>query len=658
MSDAKSLIDRRNAARQRQFLDIIEVSEASDRFHAHLRLEPLGVEEIPLHEALSRVVAEPVISEVNVPGFDRTNVDGFALRSAESAEASEEAPRALRLNGEVVTPGVVPAETVDSGTATLVATGAVIPRGADAVVMVEDTDVTGEGEDARIELRRPVAPGAYITFAGTDIGLGETVLRAGQRLTSREIGLLAAIGRDRVKVFRRPRVAVISTGNEIVAPGDSLPDGGVFDSNQYIVAAAIEEMGGEAVRLGAVPDRRDALDDAISRGLECDMVIMSGGTSKGAGDICYEAVGELPAPGVVVHGVAIKPGKPLCLAVAGTTPVIVLPGFPTSAIFTFHRFVAPVIRAFAGLPEAENVTVPARMATRVRSDSGRMEFLLVNLVGAEDGYAAYPVGKGSGAVSSFSQADGFVSIDAGREQVAAGSPVTVQLISARQVAADFISIGSHCVGLDFLLGKLQLDGYATKAMHVGSTGGLAAARRGECDIAGVHLMHAESGEYNRPFLEPGMTLVEGYRRLQGFIYRKGDARFSECETPAAAAAEALEDPSCVMVNRNAGSGTRILIDGLLNGATPPGYAHQTKSHNAVAAAVAQGRADWGVAIDTVARAYDLGFIPLQDEHYDLVIPESRRERPAVKRFIEILRSEEGRRGLEALGFRVPAADEG
>lgn len=658
MTDPKTLIERRAAAaRQRQFLDIVEVDEATRRFHAHVALQPLGSESVGLSSALGRVVAEDIVSRVNVPGFDRTNVDGFAIRSSDSASAHEGAPRRLLLNGEVVTPGVSPAEWVRSGCATLVATGAVVPRGADAVVMIEDTEVVDDGNDVHVELRRPVAPGAFITFAGTDVGLGETVLRAGQRLTSREIGLLAAIGRDAVTVFRRPRVAVISTGNEIVVPGNPLPDAGVYDSNQAIVASAVEEMGGEAVRMGAVPDDRAALDDVIARALDCDMVIMSGGTSKGAGDICYEAVGDLPAPGVIVHGVAIKPGKPLCLAVAGHTPVVILPGFPTSAIFTFHRFVAPVIRAFAGLPAAESVSVPATLATRVRSDPGRTEFLLVNLVNTAAGYAAYPMGKGSGAVSSFSLADGFITIDAGQEQLAAGSRATVQLISSRQVAADFIAIGSHCVGLDLLLGLMQLDGFSTKAMHVGSTGGLAAARRGECDIAGVHLMDAESGEYNRPFLDSGMELVKGYRRLQGVVFRRDDARFGGCESPSAAAEAALDDTDCVMVNRNAGSGTRVLVDALLKGAEPPGYAHQVKSHNAVAAAVAQGRADWGVAIDTVAREYGLGFLPLQEEHYDLVVPSSRLDRPAVRRFVEILRSDKGRRGLTDLGFRVAASDD-
>ncbi len=649
--DPRELVERRSAARQRQFLDVLEPAEAAERFHAHLRLAPRGDEALPLADALGRVLAEDVVAGVNVPAFDRTNVDGFAVRSADSAQAGEDAPVRLLLNHEVVTPGVMPAEEVGAGRATLVATGAVIPRGADAVVMVEDTDVVESGDTLVVELRRAVAAGAYMTFAGTDVGLGETVLRAGQVLTSREIGLLAAIGRAEVRVHRRPRVAIVSTGNEIASPGEPLPDAGVYDSNQYIVAAAVRELGGEPVPMGVVRDDRAALDEAIARALDCDLVVLSGGTSKGAGDLCYEAVGALPAPGVVVHGVGIKPGKPLCLAVAGDTPVVILPGFPTSAIFTFHRFIAPVIRAFAGMPANETLSLPARLATRVRSDPGRMEFLLVNLVETGEGMAAYPVGKGSGAVSSFSQADGFVAIDAGREQVAAGTLVDVQLISSRHVATEFIAIGSHCVGLDLLLGLLQRSGISTKAMHVGSTGGLAAARRGECDIAGVHLMDA-SGEYNRPFLSQGMELVKGYRRLQGVVYRRDDPRFTDAADAAAVAAAAIADDDCVLVNRNAGSGTRILIDGLLDGVEPPGYAHQVKSHNAVAAAVAQGRADWGMAIDTVAREYGLGFLPVQEEHYDFVVPAARMDRPAVRRFIEILHGEEARAGLAALGFHL------
>jgi putative molybdopterin biosynthesis protein len=335
--------------------------------------------------------------------------------------------------------------------------------------------------------------------------------------------------------------------------------------------------------------------------------------------------------------------------------VVILPGFPTSAIFTFHQFVAPMLRLLAGMPEETYEQVQAELPIRVSSERGRTEFLMVGLLRTERGFAAYPMGKNSGAVTAFSNADGFIRIEAQTERLAADTPVTVQLLSRRLAPADLVTIGSHCVGLDYLLRRLQRDGITTKSMHVGSQGGLAAVRRGECDLAGIHLMDPASGEYNRSYLSEGMRLLPGYRRLQGFVFRRGDARFSGATTPQQAAAAALADPLCIMVNRNAGSGTRVLIEQLLGGVQPPGYAVQTKSHNAVATAVAQGRADWGIAIDTVARLYDLEFLPLQEEHYDFAIPEARWERPAVQRFAALLHDPGVKAGLAELGFGVQEA---
>ncbi|MEX0701086.1 MAG: molybdopterin biosynthesis protein [Planctomycetales bacterium] len=700
-SQPNSARDLRRAARQEQFLDAIDREEAERRFHAHLTLAPLGVETVPLAAARGRVLAADVASAVDVPAFDRSNVDGFAVQAADTFEAVEESPKRLRLNLEVLSPGVVPRGPVRPGTATTIATGAIVPRGADAVVMVEHTEVVEgrwlkvespavasqrlEIRDQRSEARdqnsdaddcpmidvsRAAAPGQHVAFAGTDVALGETVLRAGELLSSREIGVLAAIGRAEVSVFRRPRVAIISTGDEIVSPGDPLEPGQVFDSNQAVLAAAIEELGGEPVRLGIVPDDEIELKLVLERALgidraphaddakpkvACDAVILSGGTSKGAGDLSYRVVSELGAPGVVAHGVALKPGKPICLAVTAGRPVVVLPGFPTSAIFTFHEFVAPVIRAFAGMPREERQTVEAAVPLRVNSERGRTEYLLVGLVRTDEGLAAYPMGTGSGSVTAFSRADGFITIPQQTEILDAGSAVRVQLLGSTVRPADLVAIGSHCVGLDFLLGELQRRGHSTKVLHVGSMGGLAAARRGECDVAGIHLLDPDTGEYNRPFLSDELILLPGYRRMQGIVFRRGDSRF-EGKSLDEALRAALADPECTLVNRNPGSGTRILLDRLLAGRTPPGYAVQTKSHNAVAAAIAQHRADWGLAIDTVARGYPaggdagLGFLPAQEEHYDFAVPRGRLERPAVRAFRELLADPAVREKLTAMGF--------
>lgn len=637
--------------RQTQFLTVITRDEATERFRHHLHLAPLGVETLALADALNRVLGADVVAQVDVPGFDRSNVDGFALQAADTFRAHEEAPRSVTATGEVLTPGMVPSREVTAGHSTVIATGAMVPRGADAVVMVEHTEVVQADGISTVEIRRAVTAGENVSYAGTDIARGETVLRAGQLLTSREIGVLAALGVAEVQVYRRPRVAILSTGDEIVSPGSPLPLGAIYDSNAAIIGAAVAELGGEPVLLGVVHDDERALTDALDRAMQYDAVLLSGGTSKGAGDLSYRVASRLGRPGIVAHGVALKPGKPICLAVSDGKPVVILPGFPTSAIFTFHEFVAPVIRAFAGLPPERRQIVPATLPMRINSERGRTEYLLVGLVQGDLGLTAYPMGKGSGSVTTFSHADGFITIDQHTEMLDAGGHVPVQLLANRLEPADLVIIGSHCVGLDALVGELIREGLRPKVLHVGSMGGLKAAMRGECDIASVHLMDPKTGEYNRPLLTESLDLVEGYRRLQGVVHRLDDPRFAGKSLDQAMTA-ALADPACTMVNRNAGSGTRVLIDQLLGKHRPAGHGVQTKSHNAVAAAVQQGRADWGVAIDTVARDYGLGFIALREEHYDFVVPHHRLERPAVRAFRALLADAAMREKLTRLGFRL------
>ncbi|MFN2348299.1 MAG: molybdopterin biosynthesis protein [Thioalkalivibrio sp.] len=652
MSDVSSNARTRDRAAldQQQFLEVVTRDEAHQRFESHIRLGPLGTEEVSLLEALGRVLACTVHSPVDVPGFDRANVDGFAVQAADTHGAMEHAPRRLRLNDEILVPGQVPRGEVLPGTATPVATGAMLPRGADAVLMVEHTELGSEVE-ASLEVAHPVAAGQFIGFAGSDIAMGEVVLRTGQLLGSRELGVLAAIGCEPVTVYRRPRVAIISTGDELVAPGTPMRPGAVYDSNGAILAGAVVEQGGEPLMLGIVPDEEDRIEEAVRRALsECDVVLLSGGTSKGAGDLSYRVLEGLGQPGILAHGVALKPGKPICLAVMDGKPLAVLPGFPTSAIFTFHEFVAPVVRAFAGLPVERGEEIDAQLPIRINAERGRTEYLLVSLVRSAQGLAAYPMGGGSGSVTAFSYADGFITIPQQAEILHAGESVRVRLLGRSVEPADVVAIGSHCLGLDLLLNELQSRGMRVKALHVGSQGGLAAARRGECDIAGVHLMDPQTGIYNRPFLEPGMHLVSGYHRMQGLVFKPADPRFHDADVDTALG-RALADPACRLVNRNPGSGTRILLDGLLNDARPPGYDLQVKSHHAVATTVIQGRADWGMAIETVARQYGLGFIPYKEEAYDLVIPESRLEGRGVQALIGLLGDPLIRERLAALGFR-------
>ena len=648
------------AQAQQQFLDVVTAEEAHARFREAVRPAPLGTEVVALGEALGRVLAEDVISPIDVPFFDRSNVDGFAVQAADTFGAEEHDPRRLALCGEVLHTNVAPRHTVTSGEATPIATGGVIPRGADAVVMVEST--LPEGEDA-IRVVRAVVPGANVSFAGTDIAAGETVLHRHTLLTSRETGVLAAIGLGQVTVFRRPRVAILSTGDEIIAPGESMALGRIYDSNATIVADAVRELGAEPVPLGIVPDDEAILAERLEAALAHDMVLLSGGTSKGAGDLNYKVAerlgqpGAADNPGILVHGVALKPGKPLCLALVRGKPLAILPGFPTSAVFTFHEFIAPVLRIMAGRSAAAPNVVSARLPVRVNSEKGRTEFLLVHLVSGAEGQAAYPMGKGSGSVTAFSTADGYIAIDRNTELLEAGSDVKVTLIGAQVLPADLIVIGSQCVGLDYLVSRMSARGWRVKRIAVGSQGGLLAAKRGECDLAGMHLLDEASGIYNRPFLDDTLALLPGYGRKQGLLYRLEDARLAvaAAEGVHALLAAALGAGECLMVNRNRGSGTRVLIDGLLRGAKPPGYLVEAKSHNAVAAAISQGRADWGVAIEPVARGLGLGFLPLVDEAYDFAVPRSRADRPAVRAFRELLAEPEARAGLRKLGMTVGEA---
>ncbi len=375
---------------QEQFLHVLDRDEAERRFRAAIDLAPRGIEQIPLDAALGRVLAEDVKSPVDVPSFDRSNVDGFAVIAEDTFGASEEVPRPVALADEVIHTGIVPATVVRRGWAVAIATGGMMPRGADAVVMVEHADLVSASSPRSespaeaghyVNIGRAVSAGSGVSFAGTDITAGETVLRRGQVLTSRDTGVLAAIGVATVDVWRKPVVAIMSTGDEIIPPGAPMQAARIYDSNGQVLADAVRELGGEPRRLGITPDVADALRARLHEALDvADIVLLSGGTSKGAGDISYRVVAELTDPGIVAHGVALKPGKPICLAATQGRPVVVLPGFPTSAIFTFHEFVAPVLSAMAGRTHEQRATVQARLAVRVNSEIGRTEYLLVGLV--------------------------------------------------------------------------------------------------------------------------------------------------------------------------------------------------------------------------------------------------------------------------------------
>ena len=629
---------------QDQFLAVQSREAAEAAFLAALQPAPLGDESLALDQLLGRVLARDIAALVDAPPFDRSTVDGFAVRAADLFAASAAAPVTLFLNAETIACGTEPRLAVAAGTATPIATGGPLPRGADAVLMIEHTEPTGDG----IAAGRAVAPGANVAFAGSDIARGQTLLRRGTVIGAREIAMLAVVGLERAIVWRRPRIAVLSTGDELVQPGQALPPAGIYDSNGPVITAALAENGCEAVHLGAVADDAAALEAAVRAAFaEHDGLILSGGTSKGAGDLTTKVIAGLGLPGIVAHGVALKPGKPLCLAVCDKKPVVVLPGFPTSAMFTFHALVAPAIRRMAGLAPVSEARIEALLPVRLSSELGRTEFVMVALTEGPNGSIAHPTGKGSGAVTAFAQADGFVAVDALTEAVPAGSRQSVTLFGRTVSPPRLAIVGSHCVGLDAVVARLADADITTRILAVGSLGGLRALGRRECDLAPIHLLDPETGTYNAPFLSDGMRLIKGWRRLQGLVFRKGDPRFAGRSVEAAVAA-LIADTEAVMVNRNQGSGTRALVDQLLGAARPPGYWNQPASHNAVAAGVAQGRADWGMAIRPVADAFGLDFLPVADEHYDFAVWQDPRDPQAIAAFETALGESE--KALAELGF--------
>ena len=639
--------------KQQQFLNLATAEEAEERFWEAVQPQPLGEELVMLEDAHGRILACDIVARHNVPYFDRSNFDGFALRAEDTFGAQETAPVLLTLNPEILACGVVPQEDVAPGTATTISTGGVLPRGADGVVMIENTFPLKHAEPAEnmIQVLKPIVPNAGVSLAGSDIGAGEVVLRIGELLGYRETGTLAALGEANVSVWRRPKVAVISTGDELIAPGEQMEMGKVYDSNSTVIAHAVEELGCEAVRFGIVPDDEAQLETVLRNALALDFVLLSGGTSKGEGDLNYRVFEKFRNPGVLVHGVSLKPGKPLCLAVLDGIPAAILPGFPTSSTFTFSKFIAPVLRKLAGLTPERSAHVQANVPLRLNSDKGRTEFNLVHLVRNEDGFSAYSTGKGSGSITGFARADGFMEIPRTTEMLEAGEDTTIHLLGESTRPSDLMIIGSHCVGLDFLLGEMQKRGVSCKFLAVGSMGGILAAQRGECDLAGTHLLDVASNQYNSHLLTAELALIKGYRRSQGLLFRKDDSRFALVkQNIQETIRQLMENQNVRMINRNLGSGTRVLLDRLLAGQRPSGFFQEAKSHNSVAAAIAQKRADWGIAIRSVAEDSGLDFFPMQDEEYDFIIPNKRLNRPEVRQFINLLQEANIQSQLNKLGL--------
>ncbi len=641
------------------FRRLSTVDQVRSEIWSRLRGFERSVEEVPLSDALGRVLAEDIVSPVDIPGFDRSTKDGYAVRAEDTFGADQENPVSLRVVG-VASAGRPFRGNVGEGEAVEIATGAPIPTGTDAVVMVEYTRRSGDV----VHVYRAVAPGENVQSAGRDINLGETLAWRGDIVGPREIGVLAAAGVDRIKVYSRPKVAVISTGDELAPQGTSLEYGMIYDINGPALCASIREDGGEPVYLGIARDEESEIARLIHEGLSrADLLVVSGSTSAGAGDVIYRVLDGIGEPGVFVHGVAMHPGKPTVVAQVGQKLAFGLPGNPTSAMTAYRAFVGPVVRYLAGLePEPESLRVRATLAERTRAARGRRDFLPVHLVrDAEGNVMAFRVPGGSEAITTFSRADGILEVPEEVEYLEEGESVTVTLLDPDRGPADLSIVGSHCLGLEELLrvARSRLRGSRVKVVSVGSTGGFLAVRKGEADMAGVHALDPATGEYNVPFLRSmGVSevaiLVRGYVRVQGLIVAPGNPKRIR-------GVEDLLRPDVRMLNRNPGSGTRILMDWLTEElarergvdveelrSSIRGYQSVAKSHAAVASAVKAGLVDVGPGIEAAARLRGLDFIPLWRERYDFLVRIDRLPKREVQALLETLRSVAFRKALDRL----------
>ena len=412
------------------FRKLVSLDEAKRRLHDKFSSGPSGVERVPLSQTYDRVLAEDVIASIDVPPFDRPTVDGYAVRASDTFGADEDRAKPLRLVG-TTSVGEPPKVIVKRGTAVETMTGAPLPKGADAAVMLEYTS----RKDDAVLVYRPVSTGENVMRAGSDIKKGEILLVADRRLTPREVGSLAAVGSTEVTVYKRPKVAVLSTGAEIMELGRPLSPGKIYDINAHALSAAVLECGGEAINLGIVPDEIDRLRQVLERALgSADVVITSGGVSVGPKDIVPEVVDSLGEPGVLVSGVAVKPGKPLTIALIKGKPIFSLPGHPTSSLLMFHLVVRPVISRMGGRPEDSPIFLEARTATKLFPARGRRTFVMVQLIRDETGeLLASPVPLGlSGAITTLAEAEGFVEIHETQQFVDAGDKVMVHLFQPRQ----------------------------------------------------------------------------------------------------------------------------------------------------------------------------------------------------------------------------------
>ncbi len=601
---------------------------------------PFSGETIQVKDSLGRITAEAVIAKISSPFYHSSAMDGYAVRFADTFGASETSPKRLSIGKQAI----------------YVDTGDPMPDGFNAVIMIEDVNIISNQQSASsslteyIEIIAPATPWQNVRVIGEDIVATELILPENYRIRPVDIGAMLAGGHTEVVVRRKPRVVIIPTGTEIVEPGTELKKGDIIEYNSRILSGLVSEWGGEPVRFRIVPDRFDEIKESILNALDMgDLVVVNAGASAGSEDFTAKAIRELGE--VILHGVNIKPGKPVILGWVKGKPVLGIPGYPVSAYLTFQLFAKPLIYRWQGLEVEEPAMIRAKISRQVASTLGHEEFLRVKLGKVGNNFIATPVSRGAGVLMSLVRADGFVRIPAMSEGIGAGTEVDVELIRTQaDIENTIVCIGSHDNALDLLANvlKKRYPRLSLSSAHVGSMGGLMALKRGEAHLAGTHLLDEETGEYNVPFIkrllpDKKIILINLVYREQGLLVLKGNPKNIK-------GFEDLTRDDVIFVNRQAGAGTRLLTDKCLQelGINPKevnGYEREEYTHMGVASAVLTGVADTGLAILASAVALGLDFIPVAKERYDLAIPHEFIQTEMLQYLMKIIREDEEFKGM-------------
>jgi len=589
-------------------------------------------ETVSVIEALGRVTSEAVYAKYSSPLYNSAAMDGIAVVSAATEGASEASPLTLKPGEDYM----------------IVDTGDPIKKPYDAVIMAEDTQETDEG----MVIRAAAHSWEHVRPVGEDIVVGEMILTRCHRIRPIDIGVLLSGGVTDISVYAQPKVGIIPTGTEIVEPYEDPEEGDIIESNSRMFEAMVRENGGIPRRYDIVEDDYEKIKAAVLRALdENDMVLVNAGSSAGTEDYTVHILREIGE--VFIHGVAMKPGKPVILAKACGKPVIGIPGYPVSAYLAVENFVYPVLRSFTGLREANDHRIEAVLSRRLVSSLKHREYVRVRVGRVGGRYVCAPLARGAGAAMSMVKADGFCVIPQESEGYEAGETVEVILFrSAEDIGRTIVCTGSHDLLLDVISDLLsgENEGIRLSSTHVGSLGGLMALARGEAHMSPTHLLDEETGVYNESYIRKlfpneEMLLVKGVRRIQGLMVANGNPL----------GIKGVEDLTRVKyVNRQRGAGTRVLLDYKLKqaGISPSeidGYDAEAATHMAVAAQVASGEADCGMGVYSAAHAMGLEFIPVGDEEYDFAMRPETYETPEMKCFLILLGSDEFRSKLDELG---------